>query len=264
MLTTATEFIMIDLMMRLGPEATSVTDWMTFAPLRLETAAEQYAQLATSYLDTQFAILSPAPPTVPPPDLSWVRDNIDTWLPAPMVEAAGRIADGENVTEVLNDIAPQVSREVTAFGNEVEARTVEDGLNNVGEVWTFDGNRPMPLEMDRIKAGIIEAEKYANSFRSSGYPLSKKEGKRLRIQIMPQIGACGFCIVRADRLYTVNVLQGSHVRSHNYCRCGWRIVTKDEANTFESALSGGRYKAVIDRRSSPDPNVPVQGDLTNE
>src|SRR5262245_40067720 len=115
-MATAIEFLLFDLMMRLGAEA-DVREWTRLSTLRLETAAEQYANLATSYLDTQLKILSPAPPDVPEPDLSWVPADLEEWVPTPMIEVAARIRDGEPVDTVLNEIRPKISREVSAFVN---------------------------------------------------------------------------------------------------------------------------------------------------
>lgn len=268
---TAGEMMMIDLFLRIAADQ-NVTEWVGLGTARLEGLATSYSNFTTSYLDNQLAILSPAPPALPPPDLSWVRKNIDEWLPSSMVEVNGRVDAGDAIQDILTETTPKIERQVSAFINEVEARTVERALADTEDFWTFDMNRPsaaqvreigLPLAPNgiNVQAGIAELEKYANTPLGSRYPISRSTGKRLRYMIQPQIGACGFCIVRADRLYSVDVLHGARVRSHTHCRCGWRIVTSNEAHTFDSVLRGSKATDIIDRRASPNPNVPVEGDL---
>lgn len=229
------ELLLLDLMMRIGPEA-NVTEWTALASSRMEAGAARYADLAMSYTRTQLAILSPAPPRLPPPDLSWVSDDLDRWLPAPMIEVAGRAGAGEDIREVLVEIRPKLRREVSAFVNEVEARTVNEALDDVEDFLVFDDQRPTAAELADLEAGITAAEQYANA----GYPVHKVNGQKMQIMILPQIGACGFCVTRADQLYSHAVLHGKRIRSHTACRCDWRYVTQTEANTFEPVLGGGR------------------------
>jgi hypothetical protein len=253
-MATATEYVLLDLFFRMGEEH-NITDWTGAAELRLEAAASAYADLTTSYLDAQMAVLSPDPPLMPNADLSWVPDDLNEWLPSTMVEVNARVGRGEDLNAVLSDVGPTVTRQTTAFMNEVEARTVEQALANTPEFLAFDSERPADITGIDVQGGIAAAEAYANA----GYPVTKTSGRHVQIQILPQAGACGFCEIRADRLYSTAVLHGDQIRSHNYCRCDWRVVSPTESQTWQPVMGGGEWQKVIDRRSQPNPNVPSEG-----
>jgi hypothetical protein len=59
-------------------------------------------------------------------------------------------------------------------------------------------------------------------------------------------GACGWCRVVADRLYSAD----DSGKWHAHCRCTWRLITPAEAEAHEPKFTGDRWKDVINERAT--------------
>lgn len=65
---------------------------------------------------------------------------------------------------------------------------------------------------------------------------------------VPDVRACGWCRVVADRLYTEEGVKGSW---HAFCRCTWRLATPNDMLNL-GQYDGGRWKDVIKERAVAD------------
>jgi hypothetical protein len=71
----------------------------------------------------------------------------------------------------------------------------------------------------------------------------------LRWKRIPEAGACGWCRVVADRLYSAE-FPGEW---HTDCNCDWRMVTMAESNDWKPELRGDDWRDLITERADPDP-----------
>jgi hypothetical protein len=78
----------------------------------------------------------------------------------------------------------------------------------------------------------------------------RQVGRSLNAMKIPQGSACGFCIQGAAHPWHVSLSgSGSSMKSHNFCRCGWRLMASDEKFT-------PRMEAPIDKRATPEGDTP--------
>ena len=87
---------------------------------------------------------------------------------------------------------------------------------------------------------------------SGNYPTFKTTGQQIMYTRVLQAGACGWCRVVADRMYSAESFNRARSGSwHTKCRCTWRMATASEAQQFQPNYNQGDWAHVIDRRFDP-------------
>lgn len=171
--------------------------------------------------------------TLPEPDLDWLEDDFKVWHLSPMVAARIAVSRGATPQAAMSAAATRVTDVTTAVLRQVEQQALDTFLDSIGEI---------QVDVDYTEVDPTVA------------PKGKADKPRVRWKRVTSPGACGFCVVTADRLYSGRAQKRSPLGPwHNYCRCTWRKVTEREAAAFEPSLSGGEWKDVIERRFDPQP-----------
>lgn len=188
-------------------------------------AAQAAAGITTQYLQWQLD-LEEIPVTLEVPDLDWLEDDFDVWKDSPMVAARAAVSE-MSPNEAVTAAATRVSTVISAAMRETEQRSLNQMIEQLGEI-EFD-----------IEVEVEEVEEP-----------QRREAPSVKFRRVPQQGACGFCRVAADRLYSQKARDDHPLGAwHTYCRCTWRKVTESEASRWEQRYAGGRWRDVIDERA---------------
>ena len=98
---------------------------------------------------------------------------------------------------------------------------------------------------DMVRAAEMQAA-------SGNYPLFKTTGQQVMYTRVLQAGACGWCRVVADRMYSAASFNRAQSGSwHTKCRCTWRMATPTEAAEFQPSLNEGEWAGVIGQPFNP-------------
>lgn len=215
-----------------------------FWPLILSSGTAT-AELTRAYLETQSAYVGVMLP-LPQVDIEgWLAEDYKSWSTSPLIRARWLISLGENVDDAFNDAAERASKLVSNSIRQAEQETFRQMVDSIEwELsWEYDDERPdapiFPGSEPELYAAIATEE-------AEGRPLSPSKTQFKRIT---QAGACGFCRVVADKLYSPKAQQNRPTGSwHGYCRCTWRRVTPTEAQRFAPRYDESRWKSVIKER----------------
>lgn len=185
---------------------------------------------------------------LPMPDLSWVREDFDNWATSPMVRSRWLVSEGTLPPDAMQDASERVSKLVSSVTREAEQRTLQEILGSVQwEIsWTVeDGPDTVLFPQTEAELARAAAEARANGARV------KQRGKGTKFKRIPQAGACGWCLVVADRLYSA-AARDNHPTGqwHVHCHCTWREVTSKEAKAFKPRYEGGEWRTVVEQRAS--------------
>lgn len=166
---------------------------------------------------------------LPDPDLDWFEEDFDVWRLSPMVASRIGVAGAVDPREAMRLGATRVVEVTNAAIREAEQRSLNQIIESLGQI--------------EVEVEFTEVEE--------GEPRRQKQRQKFAYRRIPQQGACGWCEVVADRLYTEKAKKNHPLGAwHDYCRCTWRKVTADEAAKFEPRLAGSAWKSVIDRRAN--------------
>lgn len=209
-------------------------EWEAAFWLIMSAAALAAATLAVTYMQRQFDAEG-IPVVLALPSLDWFQDDFNDWKLSPMVAARINRADGLTREEAMTRGAERVSKLSTAAIRQAEQRALADFLADL----KFEGE----VELTQVPISRRQTRQRADT----------RVAEVVKFKRVTQQGACGFCEVIADKLYTApgaaalspKTLMGAW---HNYCRCSWRKVTVREAEEFRPRLSGGEWRERITRR----------------
>lgn len=194
----------------------------------LFAAAATASALAARYMQWQLDVEG-IPVQVPDPDLDWLSEDFDVWHTSPMIAARVAISKGADPVEAMGAAATQVTVLANAAIREAEQRSLDQIIDGL-----FD------LEVD---VTYEEVDPTASREQAQARP-------RAAFRRIPQDGACGWCRVVADRIYSAKAKKNHPLGAwHNYCRCTWRKVTAQEASEWKPRYVGGEWKSVVQERA---------------
>lgn len=203
-------------------------EWNAALWLIVSGAALAAAALVTGYIQRQFEA-DGISVVVPDPNLEWLEGDFDVWKASTGAAARIGISQGLDPRQAMEAGATRVSKLMSAAIRESEQRALDDFIESLGD---FD-----------VEVTYTEVDAPGEPRRRPG----KVQAKWRRIT---QQGACGWCEVVADRIYSQKAKDAHPLGPfHNYCRCTWRKLTDREVKAFEPRLAGGEWRGVIDRRS---------------
>lgn len=182
--------------------------------------------------------------SLPSPDLSWLENDFENYYISPAVHARWLVGDGMDRTTAIRMSADRVAKLTSAVTRETELRAFEQMVRSqvfqVSWEYELDDRNPVPL----FPATMEEAD--ALAARSEHRVKRTKDPKFKRV---PQVDACGWCRVVADRIYSLEAKERSPLGAwHNFCRCTWRKVTSAEAASFTPQYGDGQWRTVIKER----------------
>jgi hypothetical protein len=203
--------------------ADGVPDVAMWAPryLRLVTAAQRASATAAEvYMRQQLALIGEGVASSAVIEVADLLVTAETpWLVSPVSRMRKVLAAGQELVESAEDAA-----RLTAQAQAEAAR--------------YAGH----LVQTEVRATERTAATRAYSTHwDSGEPLSWKR--------VPEVGACGWCRVVADRLYSAEFTGEWHAD----CHCDWRMVTAAESSGWTPTLGRDGWRDVINDRADPDP-----------
>lgn len=141
------------------------------------------------------------------------------WIGSPISRMRAVLADGQETVETAADAA-----RLTATARDAAGRYAGQLMHNE-----------------------VRATERQAAVRSAN--LHWETGEPLRWKRIPEPGACGWCRVVADRLYSADFAGDWHTD----CHCDWRMVTAAESNGWKPEYRGDSWRDVIKERADPDP-----------
>ena len=210
-------------------------------------ASTSVSAISRAYLQNQLAYTGYAAP-LPSPDLGWLDEDFSNYNLSPMVAARWRVSEGEDGSTAMVYGAQRAEKLLSAVVREAEQQTFEQMVRSqVFEVsWEFEVDDRAPTIL--FPDSQDRADQLAATQMAEGRNM-KRRGRDVKYKRIPQAGACGWCRVVADRLYSVKAKEASPLGAwHTYCRCTWRQVTAQEAAAFTPRYGDGEWRTVIDER----------------
>lgn len=210
-------------------------EWNELFYALIAGAALAGAGLMSAYLQAQFDALGLGL-EVPSAEIDWLADDFDGWAHSPMLAARVAISEGDDPVGAMAAAATRVSVLSTSAIREAEQRALNDFLDGL----------------------TLETEFEYTEVDADGGETTQKAP--IRFRRITQDGACGFCRVTADRLYSEKARDASPLGSwHTFCRCTWRQVTPKEAAAWKPQYGGGEWRSVIEERADVPEQERVNG-----
>lgn len=245
-ITTAAE----DASLRLWRQQRPITDadmsgWMLSWNSLLAGYAAQQAALTRAYANaslSRFGTQLPGVSRIEP-----FATNVEDWLrseqglvaPASLRDTARRAADAvESGSGTVQDAA-LVDRLTFLHSPVIKTRwRISEGMafaDAVEEVTGF------------VSGQAYNAGRVAESMMmdAANWP-TFKNGTAMLYKRVPQAGACGWCLLVATRLWSLEAKKRAEKKPfHALCRCTWAPITFDEATAYSRELSktGDYYSA---------------------
>jgi hypothetical protein len=150
--------------------------------------------------------------------------QLELFLPDRRISPALDVADRVLVDRSTSWLSSPVLR---------ERKLLADGLD--------------PIAARRQAAGyagdlfVAEARVTERAAATATYQQHWKTRQPLKYKRIVESGACGWCRVVADRLYSAD----DSGKWHKHCRCTWRLITPDEASAHEPQYDNDRWRDVI-------------------
>lgn len=220
-------------------------DWLPFYWVIVLGSASQAADLAAAYTDAQLDVLTAwRPPSVPVADLGWLEPDFAAWGATPTAHARWLVSEGMTADQAIVETADKVSRQMTSVLRAAENNAIDQILNEADEFLVWDE----VAAPDDVVFDGRSLEAFMQDAAAQGYRTTKRTRQAMAWRRIPQGGACGWCRVVADRLYTDASARAGRAW-HNYCRCTWRLVTPDESREWKPTLAGDAWREVIKERA---------------
>ena len=229
-----------------NPDVSDEDGWSAKFWLIVFGAATAAAMQTREYLQRQMDYLGLAA-RLPAPDLSWVREDFDGWATSPQVRARILLSEGMRYTDAAQNAATRVSKLTSAITRTAEQTTLDQMFESPAFEYSveFIDERPDGVFVIQSPDDLDAAAKQA---MADGYQLTTRDRSPKRWIRVTQGGACGFCRVTADRVYSDRA-KGRGSQWHTYCRCTWRLASPTEAREF-TPQHGGDWESVIEERAN--------------
>ena len=225
-----------------------MTSWMLSWNALLSGYAAQQAALTRAYANaslSRFGTSLSSVSTITPYPTSvdaWLGSDQGRLAPASLRDAAARARDAiESGSGTVTDAA-LVDRLAYLHSPVVKQRwTVSTGVDfdtALEDVGSFVSGQAYNAGRD-VESLLMDA---------ANWP-SFKNGTAMLYKRVPQAGACGWCLLVATRLWSLETKKRAEKRPfHASCRCSWALVTYDEASAYSSELgASGNYYAAARR-----------------
>lgn len=222
-----------------------LTSWMLSWNALLAGFAAQQAALTRAYANTalsRFGTTLPGVGSVPPFPTGaqeWLNSEYGSIAPASLRAAAAAAADAvENGTgtvldaALLNRLGWLHSPVIKQRWHVSEGTDFDTALDNVS---SFVSGQAYNAGRD-VESLLMDAANWPTF----------KNGTAMVYKRVPQAGACGWCLLVATRLWSLQAKTRAEKKPfHEACRCAWALVTQDEAQTYADQLgqSGNYYAA---------------------
>lgn len=199
-------------------------------------AASQINSMARVYLSRQLDAFGVGLPDGYPlsPEMGWFEEDFDRWATSPMVRSRWLVSEGMDAQDAIGDAATRVATLSSSVTRVAEEHAIRD-LSDILQISEFGFELEVEIVPEQERSGLP---------RHDGRP-------RLRYRRITQQGACGFCRVAADRLYTEKAKEAHPFGNfHAMCRCTWRLTTEKEVQRWEPRYGGGEWRSVIKERAT--------------
>ena len=228
-----------------NPDVDDEDGWSARFWLIVFGAATASSSQTREYLQQQLDYLGLAA-RLPEPDLSWVRDDFDAWAVSPLVRARILLSEGAAFTDAAQDAATRVSKLTSAISRTAEQTTLDQMFDSPAFEYSWEFVDERPPGVFNIRS-LDEVGTLVDRVSADGYRVTQRYGSPKRWIRVTQGGACGWCRVVADSVYSDRAKdRGS--QWHTFCRCTWRLAAPSEANEF-TPQHRGDWRSVIHERA---------------
>jgi hypothetical protein len=189
-----------------GSPAGTVEEWTSTAVPLVQGLQVAVGSLAGGYMVSQLRVMDPS------------------------IGLAARVDLGE---QLVNPSTPWLRAPVLR-----ERKLIAEGLDPVAA-----RSQAARYAGDLMVAEVRATERVA---AADSYRKHWDSGEPLKYKRILEVGACGWCKIIADRLYSADD-EGDW---HTHCHCIWRTVTPAEAGAHSPKYSKDQWRDVIDERST--------------
>jgi len=225
-------------------------EWFAIFWLIISGAADAIAALVGGYISAQLNYLGVAQ-ALSTPDVSGLLSNqYDSYALSPMIRARYLVSLGIDPADAIQGALPRTNLLVNSALRVAEQEARYEAMQQASAqgVYFYTDQRPgFPTVVPRSDADALAT---VDSLEAQGFRMAAKRRGELKWKRETTPGACGWCTVMASRLLSEASRQEDS-GWHTNCHCEWRMVSTTEAKEWVDPYADGSWKAIIDRRSTP-------------